>query len=88
MSKGLFTCLNINGDKNKKEMKIRSAATSSLEYTSKPRFINMKELPHINASVIRMIQLKALLFTTKIYRAKIELFDAHNLRKYSFALAA
>lgn len=52
---GILTCRNTKGDKNKKAIRIRSAATSSLENTSIPRFIKIKELPQIRARMIRMI---------------------------------
>jgi hypothetical protein len=55
--------MKIRGDKNKNAMKIRSAATSSLEYTSIPLFMSMNELPQVNASATSMIQLIAFVFT-------------------------
>ncbi len=50
-------CLKMSGERNKKAISIRMAATSSLVYTSNPRFININELPQMRASAMKMDQL-------------------------------
>lgn len=46
----------VSGNKNKKEKNIRIVATCADEYTFNPFFINMNELPQINANAMsRMI---------------------------------
>ena len=60
--KSFLKCLINKGDKNKKAMNILNAATSSLEKTSSPRFININELPQVKASAMSIIQLRAFVF--------------------------
>ena len=54
---------NNKGDKNTNAIKILNAATSSLEKTSKPRFIKINELPQMKARVISIIQLMVFVVT-------------------------
>lgn len=53
-----------SGNRNRNAMLMRNAATWLLENASIPLFIRMNELPHVNASPMKMIQLRTDLLCT------------------------
>lgn len=56
----ILECFRSKGDKNKKAIEMRMAATSSLGKQTKPLFIKIKELPQVSDSAIKIIQLNVL----------------------------
>lgn len=67
---------------NKKAINILSAATCEDENASSPRFINMKELPHINASKINIDQLMSFEFIGRKDNRVVQPAAVHAVLSY------